>query len=514
MEDMEARRREQAAHMAFAESKLMENTIEAADAAVRVLTSRETPALLAASARVCSPDVTKHLIEKAELGVSCMDYITVDTTFYHTLTAGVGYQTSVGVIREDYFVLPFVMRRTDPDVLAANLVVLREYALQIDFSTDIAAIWATVIGDEDVREGFARAGMLQISEKWQKSLRTSDVNRGYPQNAWLSCLYFAESLVRRAYSVYDLPEDEADFLAALERLKDLAGGYVRIAGMRSKRLTQYFRDKEVSDALVLALADRTNIGRSFGKSHVLENAIFYDRPGVLKGALEAGFAKTWREFQKLNEYAERCEASPEMRAIILDAREKSGVKPPSRLTFSNPESRTALLAVWSARELPDGTLTITSYKGYGALNPATVRIPDKIGSQPVTCVAPDAFAIRTGRTDRICDARAAVREIIVPASFNVISGIINGTYIESVIFEGGRQMIPTDTFSYARRLKRVVIPDDVRFVGSYAFAGCDNLEEVEISESTVLSPTAFLHTRVFQKLTNPRGGNPANTEVV
>lgn len=72
----------------------------------------------------------------------------------------------------------------------------------------------------------------------------------------------------------------------------------------------------------------------------------------------------------------------------------------------------------------------------------------------------------------------------------------SGWGVDSYIIEPGTTRIEDDAFNFCDALKKVMIPDTVRTIGEYAFANCQNLEEVCFQQSAKLE---YLPEHVFQQ---------------
>lgn len=395
--------------------------------AAKTTAQKNKPAILAAAARVATPEATAFLVEQmgCKVRVASPDTTMGSLCFYSTLTQEQDQVRGV-ILSPDVFLLP-MMKRTDDETFVANLKVLQDHARDIGFDLYEAALWALIAGDDGSRACFCRAtaeyfgpyeGGYDIGDTWRRRYKnarrtccTSDETICTMMEWPLNLYWRAEDMCRHEYAEY-----AGRYLAAVERLKDAAGGYLHV-DMPKARFEKWLYEKKISDELIFSLADRTNVGRNYQKGNLLRSAILYKRPRLLQMALDAGYARTWNDFISLADFAKEQEADAEIVAAIMDAQHASSAKPRSNGLFElNTSSRTAMLRTWSVKEKEDGTLCITSYKGYGDDNPATVCVPAEIGGKIVSDIAWHAFSPHKGRTQAIRNARSAVREIIIPST--------------------------------------------------------------------------------------------------
>ncbi len=110
---------------------------------------------------------------------------------------------------------------------------------------------------------------------------------------------------------------------------------------------------------------------------------------------------------------------------------------------------------------------------------AEIRIPECIAGVPVTAIAGKAFAVQTEPPEADAEERPAL------LSFS---------------------MERTEPAEEGQPLKRLFLPDTVRHIGAYAFAGCSALEHLHLPEGLSLLPEHALDGCVaLKRLSLPSG---------
>jgi len=61
-------------------------------------------------------------------------------------------------------------------------------------------------------------------------------------------------------------------------------------------------------------------------------------------------------------------------------------------------------------------------------------------------------------------------------------------------------IIPSGVFAGCKNLKEVLIPSNIEFVSKYAFADCESLESIIISDTTVLAPGTFDYIECIEEI--------------
>ncbi len=133
--------------------------------------------------------------------------------------------------------------------------------------------------------------------------------------------------------------------------------------------------------------------------------------------------------------------------------------------------------LWKYKKREDGTLILTGYKGIET----KITLPDKIDGISVTAVGEYALPKTIKKN---------VEEIVVPDS---ITEIECGETRSSI-------------FSEAKKLKKVILSQNLKEIHNVTFAGCTSLESIEIPESvTEIGPYAFERCSSLTNITFPKG---------
>ena len=124
-----------------------------------------------------------------------------------------------------------------------------------------------------------------------------------------------------------------------------------------------------------------------------------------------------------------------------------------------------------------GEATITGYSGG---TPTVLVIPAYLNSFPVKSIATDAFK---GRTQ--------VRKVIICNGIESISGFNGCNSITDIEIPNSVKYIDTNCFARCS-FKTFTIPDNITFIGPYAFYNCTSLTSIEIPDSiTYIGGEAF-----------------------
>lgn len=170
--------------------------------------------------------------------------------------------------------------------------------------------------------------------------------------------------------------------------------------------------------------------------------------------------------------------------------EKNGVLPVSELK-----------KLWSWRKEPDGTLTVTSYKG----EEAEITVPDAIGKSPVAAIE-GAFGLYTAASEKYMAVRRAIRRVTLPASLKRIGAYsFSGCgQLCSVEIPEGVTAIGRGAFQGCKSLRHLTLPTLLREIGDSAFARCAGLAAITIPEGvTVLPHDAFDECQKLADVTLP-----------
>lgn len=375
-------------------------------------------------------------------------------------------------------VAPGEMRR-------ANLAVLWEYRDKVGLDAQEVLFHALVWQDDDLVQGLKDLGVNTLSPY------RADMAAGrLPHNQLNSLGRYDRSFFSGAF--HRDPMMVADFVVGI--VNALGGEPLHLF---KSDVTEYdFQEskdvlisKLCSEAVFLTLAQHTDFGTVIKKRDILYALVEENNAAGLAWALEQGWAEE-KDEKALLEYAQKQEnvAAP-MMALLLN-RNKLADSPADTLSLSVTPSAAELKKIWATKKLEDGTLMITSYKGE-ALD---VVIPDKIGKNPVTALAPDVFNPKASRVTREqAEIRQNLHSVEVPGSVSIIPEKLFGS-----IYGSSHWTLPN--------LKRVVLGEGVREIGYGAFMGCTGLEEVVFPQSlTTLEYGVFYNCTALQAAHLPQG---------
>ena len=107
-----------------------------------------------------------------------------------------------------------------------------------------------------------------------------------------------------------------------------------------------------------------------------------------------------------------------------------------------------------------------------------VVIPDG-----VTSIEPNAFGYRS----------AMVRILVLPTTLKVVSKDVfrEFSFLEEVRLNEGTTRIEASAFAYCKRLKTVVFPDSLEYIGNSAFKACESLKKVTLPKGCVYTNNKY-----------------------
>ena len=140
-----------------------------------------------------------------------------------------------------------------------------------------------------------------------------------------------------------------------------------------------------------------------------------------------------------------------------------------------------LKKTWSYQVLEDGSISLTSYKGYES----TVFIPQQAGKKKITRIGRGAFAPQWATTPGIKKTREEIVEIIVPAGIvEIEDGAFHGCAgLKRIVLPEGLQKIGANAFRGCTSLENITIPEGVRHIGSICFGDCEKLAKVILTDT-------------------------------
>ena len=246
------------------------------------------------------------------------------------------------------------------------------------------------------------------------------------------------------------------------------------------------------------------------KTQILKDFVLKESIDCLAAAEKYGWLSQPRRRDELIKYAsehEKTEATAWLldfknRTADLTAEQEKAEKKMMRELNADPNSVSELSKIWSYKKREDGTLVITSYKG----NKEEVSVPEKIGKEPVTAIGAYAFS---PHAPRVREAQAAnrkkIRKITLPDSVKFIEeyAFYMCKRLEEINIPDGVTEICKDTFSYSN-LKSVTLPNSVQVIGEAAFASCDKLEKINIPQGVPeIQAYAFSHCKNLKEVEIP-----------
>lgn len=253
-------------------------------------------------------------------------------------------------------------------------------------------------------------------------------------------------------------------------------------------------------------------------TEIMRSAIDNDFPEGLVFAESVGWLKQPKKRDEMIQYAAE-RKSVECTAWLLDFKNRTAdlsteqAKEEKRLELvlnASPDSAIILNTLWSYKKRKDGTIIINGYKG----TQTEITIPAKIGKNPVTAIADEAFSpfrnvspfssgviaengpfLKTITSvtlpesiteigERAFSKCHALRSVNIPSGVTEIkNNSFSGTAIEEIVFPSGLKKIGCNAFLECNELRNLVIPDSVTSICSDAFEGCEKLESVKLPGS-------------------------------
>lgn len=249
--------------------------------------------------------------------------------------------------------------------------------------------------------------------------------------------------------------------------------------------------------------NKTEIMKSAIDNNSTEGLTFVEREGWLKSP------KKRDEMVKYATERNRTESTAWLldfknRTADLAAERAKAEEKQERELNASPDSVAVLKTQWSYKKRGNGTLIINSYKG----DRTEITIPETIGKSTVTAIADGAFSpfhggviVKNGRFlktitsitlpesiteigERAFDECHSLRSVNIPNGVTEIkSHAFARTALEDLVLPSGLKSIEDYAFFECGALKALVISEGVAFIGFKAFAGCGELETVELPNS-------------------------------
>ena len=227
-----------------------------------------------------------------------------------------------------------------------------------------------------------------------------------------------------------------------------------------------------SDKVFSLTKDRIDISK-VSKNKIIEQFILDEYIEGISNLAELGWLDDRRkressiEFANSNNKVNSLAWLIEFKKRTLDSiKEEEAILREEKKAFhvANPNSVAELKKVWSYKKLSDGTLQITKYKG----TDTEVTVPEKIGKSPVS-----SFAATYRKMEWIGPFDGSnVKRVILPESIRIIGTATfkNCVDLESCIIPYGVKKIEDRAFYGCKSLMKIEIPDSVKSIGREAFS--------------------------------------------
>ena len=161
-----------------------------------------------------------------------------------------------------------------------------------------------------------------------------------------------------------------------------------------------------------------------------------------------------------------------------------------------------LKKTWSYQILEDGSISLTSYKGYES----TVFIPQQAGKKKITRIGIGAFAPEWATTPGTKKTREEIEEIIVPTGIvEVEEKAFHGCVgLKQITLPVGLHKIGPNAFRGCTALESITIPEGVRQIGPICFGDCKKLAEVILPDTLEdLGISSFSSCHSLEEITIP-----------
>ncbi len=302
----------------------------------------------------------------------------------------------------------------------------------------------------------------------------------------------------------DLSDEE--FCAAITNFRSECGGAV----LHVTDLMQIAIGIQCDNADVFKFAlDNFNRSKMNQKS-IIENLIDKDALPCLPLVEEIGWLKMPRKRDEYIQYASE-NGKTEITAWLMDyknrtadfaAEREKAEKKIQRELNANPNSITELKKIWGFKKLDNGTLAISNYKGS---NPEII-VPEKIGNNTVTAIAPNGLAAVGGKSEKVFQMMKTVTKITLPNTIQSIGkeAFYTDMSLTEVNIPEGVPEIGEQTFRNCKAIKSIILPDSVKKIGKNAFYECQNLEEIKLPQGIEEIPEgAFFYCKSLKTVEIP-----------
>lgn len=195
--------------------------------------------------------------------------------------------------------------------------------------------------------------------------------------------------------------------------------------------------------------------------------------------------------------------SPEISAMLLEYRNRHFSPADLEKILDREQNRqikwlqtgmplSEIKKIWSFKVQDDGTLIITSYKGFDT----EIIVPDHIGSRRVTAIGKLAFSPSGPRLqDALRARRAAIRRIIFPEGITEIGNeaFTDCQELIEVVLPRSLNSLGHFTFSRCVQLPSLVIPGKVEQLERDIFNNCFSLEHIYLPAHISIKDKLLFH---------------------
>ena len=162
-----------------------------------------------------------------------------------------------------------------------------------------------------------------------------------------------------------------------------------------------------------------------------------------------------------------------------------------RTLKKDPFNVTDMKKLWDYEKLPDGTISLTNYKG----KEKEIIVPERIGGCIVSAIGTECFYVHK-RGIRNSRERMEIERIILPESIRTIDSDAFKVCksLKEINIPNGVTSIGRAAFFDCQKLANINIPDSMTLIGNSAFKDCINLKNVTVSNPlTEIRLYAFAH---------------------
>ena len=156
----------------------------------------------------------------------------------------------------------------------------------------------------------------------------------------------------------------------------------------------------------------------------------------------------------------------------------------------DPYRPATMKKIWGFKNLDDGTVELTDYKG----EDLDIEIPERIGENPVSALGDALFStLKERRRQDRCAFMKVIEKVRIPESVVKLgAGVFHGcSSLKSINIPQGAKEIPPFTFSDCTALEEIHLPDCIETIGRYAFSDCRQLKSINLKDDITIEGAAF-----------------------